>query len=751
MEIDYDYDEFMPPEEEESAPPDQNRKLKRLKKAISSLPKTSPSNPNPSTSESEFKILVQSDELMRSGSRSSGLGGETELGSFDSLFSEKKRPAVKRVLGFDDVGSEGEFGENREGLVGDVGLVNENKRATVDEEFDDGRERKKAKMKTKRAKSVGESEKKKNNTAKCSAAGDGMLKFSKRKETKADKAELIEYQRRLRERTNVEFKAASIVEKPISLVLEKIRQRKLELSKKRMTTLSSKSHGGPLRGLLLDDDVDDIPVLEKVGAKHKESVSRAPIMHLVVKDAASNASSVDVCHEATCQSTHERTSSSVHLDEKSMEEFRAPATDTQDLFSDSQTGDTQDDQSKEATGEAMQDDLSPSLLAMNLKLDSAPPDVISSDEEENDKENIDPLLQQPLEDNSSPNGDPVKEFVDEEAVEEDDSDDDVMRFQDEEESDFDAKEIDDLIATDYKEKPIDFENRNQLHQMWLEQQDEDGIGNLMQRLKCGVKQREINLLEEDEGNTDGENEVGIDEEDLFPPNAGRVNTRKLKQMIPQMFTDKDDGFLSSDEEETEKRLSKQRMLEKVELEEQVRFVSPAEDETSREVFGRIKKLNILPETKKKATTLSFFDTLLKKGSSNGSKKSSFLHRASKHPAVSTNRHGSSTARSFIFARDDSNSRSSATVSEDSQDLKEVQKENQPKRNVSAKFTGSQARLSTQRTEMAAQTVSGISLFDMLRHSSIVTHHSATENMVDHQVVFAAFKSVKKSVKFEGRS
>lgn len=34
--------------------------------------------------------------------------------------------------------------------------------------------------------------------------------------------------------------------------------------------------------------------------------------------------------------------------------------------------------------------------------------------------------------------------------------------------------------------------------------------------------------------------------------------------------------------------------------EQAMFLSPAEDESSREVFGLIKKLNVVPDTKKKA-------------------------------------------------------------------------------------------------------------------------------------------------------
>ena len=41
-----------------------------------------------------------------------------------------------------------------------------------------------------------------------------------------------------------------------------------------------------------------------------------------------------------------------------------------------------------------------------------------------------------------------------------------------------------------------------------------------------------------------------------------MNSRKAKQMIPQMFSDKNDDYLSSDGEETERRLVKQRLLDK---------------------------------------------------------------------------------------------------------------------------------------------------------------------------------------------
>lgn len=167
----------------------------------------------------------------------------------------------------------------------------------------------------------------------------------------------------------------------------------------------------------------------------------------------------------------------------------------------------------------------------------------------------------------SPNGDPVKAFVDDEAEEEDDSDNDMHRFQDNEEEDEneDFEELKDMIATEYEEKTIDNEKRNELHQKWLEQQDAVGTENLLQKLKCGSKLNDTTLLEDEEdeeGEEEGEDFGDEAAEDLIPTNVARMNLRKVKQMIPQMFTDKDDVYLSSDDEETEKRLSKQCMVEK---------------------------------------------------------------------------------------------------------------------------------------------------------------------------------------------
>ena len=95
----------------------------------------------------------------------------------------------------------------------------------------------------------------------------------------------------------------------------------------------------------------------------------------------------------------------------------------------------------------------------------------SSDEEDyNDKENIAPRSPEVADVPSSPIGDPVKAFVDDEAEEEDDSDHDLHRFEDtdEDEDDGDTAELNDMIATGYEERPVDNERRNELHQKWLE-------------------------------------------------------------------------------------------------------------------------------------------------------------------------------------------------------------------------------------------------------------------------------------------
>lgn len=185
----------------------------------------------------------------------------------------------------------------------------------------------------------------------------------------------------------------------------------------------------------------------------------------------------------------------------------------------------------------------------------------SSDDEDNDKENISSHIKGGGGCNS-PKGDPVKAFVDDEAEVEEDSGDDLFHFCDnEDDNDIDdSAELHDIIATDYKEKPIDNEKRNELHQKWLEQQDAAGTENLLQRLKWVVEQKEM-LVDDELEREECEEEVNdVTHMDAVPKSSTWLNSKNTKQIIMQMFVDKDDVFLSDEDEDTGKRLVKQRML-----------------------------------------------------------------------------------------------------------------------------------------------------------------------------------------------
>nr|XP_023903976.1 mitotic apparatus protein p62-like [Quercus suber] len=580
-----------------------------------------------------------------------------------------------------------------------------------------------------------------------------------------------ESQRLLRETRDASFKPVPLVQKPISSVLEKIRQRKLEIAKKSvainsMSLLDDDDDGddGFVREVVVDCNSGG-PIDEDRGNDGVVKVASEETIELPANmksnlDELCMDESSDIKDHSSCESIP----SQMDVDKESKQEFRAPIGDTQELFSDSQTSDSMDELPSKTPSSPLEEVMAPSILAMNLKLDSAPPDDVSSDEESNDKENIAP----------HPHGltdlssflDPVKAFVDDEAEEEDDSDNDMLRFQDneEDEDNEDLEELKDMIATGYEEKPVDNEKRNQLHQKWLEQQDAAGTENLLQKFNCGSKLKETTLLEEEEdeeGDEYKEDFGGEAAEDSNPTNVARMNLKKAKQMIPQMFTDKDDVYLSSDDEETEKRLAKQCLFEKS---EPAMFLSPAEDESSREVFGLIKKLNIVPDSKKKAKTPSLYKMPPVGGKSNILSKSSFLGRGSNHSLPSSQKKASGKVRSFIFGRDDSNSRSSISMSglddsnsrcsismsEGSSDA--IQRENQPKRPASAKFSNSQTKASTQNTRSVAEMKSGTSLFEILRRSSLQSEQCTRDSVVvQTESVFAAFKLSKKPIKTEGKA
>ncbi|KAJ9560040.1 hypothetical protein OSB04_005200 [Centaurea solstitialis] len=666
---------------------------------------------------------------------------ENKLGSGDTP-KKADRKVTKRLLEFDDEIN----GNGVDQLGGNEGENIEMKTKEVDDGVMNEKKGKKKRFK--------------------SSSEDPKAKTNKRREEKERKAHLeqlhAESQRLLRETRGAAFKPVPLVQKPISSILERIRQRKLEMSKKFCQpsySESVKEYDGCLKEAAIDHsksletEVGDLP--ESVKEEKVSSVLNGkPGPDVICKDGPE---SPDECGE---EKSCDNASSQMALDEEPTPVFRAPVNDTEELFDDCETIDSkesEDEEAHEQTISSQEEEMGPSLLTMKLKLDSAPDDI--SDEEENDKENVEPHVDKHAKECSSPKGDPVKAFVDDEAEEEDDSDNDRMRFGDEEEDedDGDTEELRKMIATGYVEKPIDKEARNELHQKWLEEKDAAGTDDLLRRLNVASKLREASLLDDDEEGEEDVEPVDDDveediEEDVERPKVPRMNSKKAKEIIAQMFTDKDEGFLSSDDEETDKLLARRCLYNKVE--EKGKLVSPVEDEDSKEVFGLIKKLNVVPETRKKAKPTSFFDTMLTGGNSNSSSKSSFLSRGSNHSVPVSSKQGSTAVRSFIFGRDDSNSRSSISISEDTTDTTSI--EIQTKKATTTnnyRSSQSQARSSSQTTkvgESSNSSSSSSSLFEILKRTSSMQSDDENNVVELSQSVFAAFKIPKKPVKIQGR-
>ncbi|KAK2446381.1 hypothetical protein QL285_017198 [Trifolium repens] len=710
------------------------RKLKRLKKAsrVSEIPL--PSSPPIKSPEFENNSALEN----------SIAGSATEIDSLDDKnvteTVEEDDFGAKRVLEFDSVDDEldGKITEKTtEEFEEKHTDESEIKQPIVDDVSEEKRNKKKKKI-------VDGSEKK--------------LKESNKRKAEKERRENLkklraESQRLLRETRDAAFKPAPLVQKPISSILDKIRKRKLEFLKKSNVSFDDND----------DDDDDDIPVDidSEPPSRSEETTNKienvepkgTPAACLEVTENDLSTPNIDGSINAAEHSSRESIPSPKAVGSESVHAFRAPVDDTQDLFSDSEINEIKEEALNAKLNKPSEEVFAPSMLAMNLKFDSAPlDDDISSDDEENDRENKVTHLPRSADATSPPNGDPVKAFVDEEAEEEDDSDNDLQRFQDndEGEDDDDIEELNDMIATGYEENSIDREKRDQLHQQWLEQQDTTGMDSLLQKLNCGSRLKESDDEEEDEESKETDNESDNESDDeaedfTAPSDAVKINLKKVKQMIPQMFTDKDEPYVSSDEE-TEERLAKQCLSLRVE--EKAQFFSPAEDESSRGVFNLIKKLNVVPDTKRKGRTPSIFEMPHIGKNTNISSKSSFVGRGSNQFVPSSKKHGTSKVRSsFIFGRDDSNSRPSLLISEDSSDT--IVRESQAPKVVSAKFQrNTQIKYTTSNSKPQE---SKVSLLEVLRRSS---HH--TERCVQNagvqqnESVFEAFKLKKKSIKIGDR-
>ncbi|GKV04818.1 hypothetical protein SLEP1_g16925 [Rubroshorea leprosula] len=730
MDTEEDFESF-PPTDEASSPVT-GTKLKRLKKG-----RMVEANPLPSEALDFEESNGQGFQEPKSGYRSTfeGFDEEDELSSgFDELGVEENESEsdAKMTLDFESLNEEGDRNsgdQSRETEIGNSKEVESETKQVGADESDQQKEKK-------RKKRVNDDDEMQESTI-------PKKKLTQKERRKQLTSLRAESQRLLRETRDAAFKPAPLVQKPISSLLQKIRQRKLEISRK----TSSVNDDGLSKEVMVELEYDDVVIEGGTNDRVEELVREEGIASQDILEA----SFADRPESIANQSSHVDIAPDMAVDEKPKpkQAFHPPVDDAQDLFSESQTSDSKDEIPDESPNSPVEV-LAPSLLAMNLKFDSSPPDDISSDEEGNDKDNVDPHPLGSVDPSSSPNGDPVKEFVDDEAEEEDDSDNDRLCFGDndeeEDEDSDDSEELRDLIATEYEEKPSDIERRMERHQEFLNQQDAAETEKMLQR--WGLKQREMSI--EEEVNEESEADMESDDEasdDLPATNCIRMSIKKLREMIPQMFTDKDDVYISSDDEEMQKSLVKQRLSEKAD--KQAKLLPPTEDVRSKEFFSHIKQVNNMPQHRKKAKTSSAFSsTLLAGGKGPALAKTSFIGRGSKCSLPPIQKHGSGMARSFIFEREVSNSRSRISAAEDSSIT--IQKETRrPAKPASAKFSNSQVTSTAQskKTTAEEETTSKTPLLEILRRSSLQrqSSHCIKNSTIDRpKSIFAAFKLEKKT-------
>uniref|UniRef100_A0A1D1Y6J3 Uncharacterized protein n=1 Tax=Anthurium amnicola TaxID=1678845 RepID=A0A1D1Y6J3_9ARAE len=752
-------DEVAFPLPEEPSPPIHHRKLRRLKKAsaaVADVPTPmSPADgsaPASSSSDEQGGVDVADGGAIpdpaRSADAMSPAPGSGDLDK-ETYFDDGLDPLFADASRFDGSGFAALGSEAEEPMFEDLGREGDGSKGIL--EVADGTGKKRSAKKRLSMEGV-DGKPKKKRMASGKRGKDGKAEESARNKRKLEKernAHLerlhAESQRLLRETRDASFKPVILVGKPISSVLEKIRQRKLEISNSCGSSVSNDSD--------MFAEADSLMLKQAVAEGGKRQYSESPEAEPVVDESDrrryNDSEEVEL---AVAESDSRQHSESTEVPGgSSRNEDQISVVD--EIFDDSQHCKKESDRSDNHDDKLPDNDGVSSLLATDLNLHYDSSDDTSSDEEGYNKENIDPCPDKLVNVNLYRKNDLVKAFVDEEAEEEDDSDHDLMRFKendDDEESEEDEI-LDDLIATGCEEMPLDDEKRNELHQKWLEQQDAAATENVLRRLNCGKKQRDPLLVHDVK---DGEEPVENSSEEslnvVLPANSARQRSRKAKQVIVQMVNDAEDVYISSDDEETEQRLFRQRLLLQ-QTEEKSSLLSPVEDEPTREFFGLIRKLNTVPDLKRKtrSSTVSF-DMSVTRGNTS-TFKSSFLGRTTSNSLASSHKCGTAVTRSFIFGRDDSNSRSSFSSSENTSDMSQA---NQLKKTATVKYCSSQTKSVGPKRKAEADT-SGASLFEILHRTSVhfdeqlqISDHSGLNVISGTQAArqFTAFKLSRKTSK-----
>ncbi|KAJ4745635.1 DNA ligase-like protein [Rhynchospora pubera] len=554
----------------------------------------------------------------------------------------------------------------------------------------------------------------------------------------------VESQRLLRETSDASFKPVPVVHKPISSVLEKIRLRKLEILKKSSASFqTAESESWSV-------DASEVQNMAKDDMDLGMGGNGDQAMHARSSESALEGEKTSELHNnrengSEKQNPNPDTSESTSDEEKFGTTHRSNGNHNQTQSE----NDVADNKVDEVPGSSMP--CTKPAVPSNEVLSSSS-DNEEEEEEYNDKENIDPFSRELFSvDDKNTKSAVLKDFLDEEAEEEDDSDHDLARFPENGEDDHDDDESDetevlkDLIATGYKEGKRDHERRNELHLKWLEQQDAAETDNVLQRLKYSNLQKE-DLMDEVEEEDEDEGEGSEDDAMLSDSGAGaggpknilRQNLEKAKQMM--MFNDDHDVYVPSDEDENEDHFLRRRISKPGDT----KITSPLEDEESKEVFGLIKKLNIAPPPKKRGNQATTNLDMLSVGRNSSSFSKFFGRKASS--SMSSSRKAV-IGRSFIFGRDDSNSRSGLSTDDQSsenndQSHMDPKEKDQMRKPTSANLRSSQLKSATV-ANSGVNSSSGSSLFEILRRSSISSDEQTEDKnqMTESQAtyIYSAFK------------
>ncbi|KAJ4825278.1 hypothetical protein Tsubulata_038817, partial [Turnera subulata] len=381
-----------------SSPVLPGRKLKRLKKAatVQTPKQPRPTTPSKANDESAPTLPASSpplpesplDTSQKSGEDSDGAGSRSaadasplkgfEWGNeFDSIFNGPEGEEDGTGVEFDSVE------EELDGNGKDGESPSAKKRLILEDGFDetDDHKKKKKKKRKKRSESFIDDD------------GFEDLPFSvpsTKKERRDRLKDLrIESQRLLRETREASFKPVPVVKKPVSSLLEKIRKRKREISENSVNIQGSSSLYGDevlTREVELDYEFENSS-FEGTKDDVVKKAGTGKTAELPVDLDNNNFGSPSATRpEDTSNQISEDLRSPMGLKGELKQKFRAPVDDTQDLSFESQTSDSKDEPPRSPLDEV----LAPSMPSMNLKFDSVAPDDSDTDEEDNDKENVDP-------------------------------------------------------------------------------------------------------------------------------------------------------------------------------------------------------------------------------------------------------------------------------------------------------------------------------------------------------------------------